>query len=108
MCDRSRFPAIISRSSPDLARTWPTRLAGLATVTYCLEGRFTLGGQLLQCCSGAVSSSSWYRSMSTVPGRFWHVAGMVRPPTYADSCVIVCRDYRDVALDAERVVEAAS
>jgi hypothetical protein len=29
------------------------------------------------------------------------------PPTYADSYVIVCRDYCDMALDAEPVVEAA-
>jgi len=44
--------------------------------------------------------------MSVVSAPFWHVAGTVRPPTYADSYVIVCRDYRDMALDAEPVVEA--
>jgi hypothetical protein len=43
--------------------------------------------------------------MSVVSAPFWHVAGKVRPPT--DSYVIVCRDYRDMALDAEPMVEAA-
>jgi hypothetical protein len=54
-----------------------------------------------------VRSSSGYRSMSVVSVSFWHVAGTVRPLTYADSYVIVCRDYRDMAVDAEPVVEAA-